>query len=88
MFDGSDYPKPLEEDQFERWLEKGRESKISYQFLLVIWDEFEKKYAPTYAEDRKDIIEYEVFGFSVNQESLVAVYDLYSEARLSISTFQ
>ena len=82
MFDGPDYPKPLEEDQFDEWLEQGRESKISYHYLLIIWDSFEEKYLPFYTEDRPVIADYEQYGNAVGQESLVAVYDLYSESRV------
>ncbi len=85
MFQGSDYPKPLNESTFESWLEKGRESKISYVFLLIIWDEFESKYLPVYAENRESFKEYELYGFSTGQESLVAVYDLYSESRIYLN---
>lgn len=85
MFDGSDFPKSLDEQQFEEWLEEGRESKISYQYLLIIWDAFEEKYQPVYLEERSKINSYELYGNSVSQESLVAAYDLYSESRIMVS---
>ncbi|MEO9850266.1 MAG: hypothetical protein ABJH72_03285 [Reichenbachiella sp.] len=84
MFDGSDYPKPLDEELFDSWLEKGRQSKISYSYLLIIWDEFESAYEAAYTEDREAIRAYEWFGESSTHESLVAIYDLYSESRISL----
>ena len=44
MFDSSDFPKPLDEDLFDQWLEKGRNSKIANHYLLVIWDTMEENY--------------------------------------------
>ncbi|MEL6558771.1 MAG: hypothetical protein AAFQ94_11345 [Bacteroidota bacterium] len=85
MFDGSDFPKSLDEQQFEEWLEEGRESKIGYEYLLIIWDAFEEKYQPVYLENRDKISSYELYGNSVSQESLVAAYDLYSESRIMLS---
>jgi hypothetical protein len=82
MFDSSDYPKALEEHLFESWLEAGRASKLSYAYLLIIWDELEGKYLPMYSESREGILDYERFGQSVHQQSLVAAYDLYSESRV------
>ena len=84
MFEGSDFPKVLEEQQFNEWLEKGRESKISYRFLLILWDAFEEKYQPVYLEERNKINSYERYGSTVSQESLVAAYDLYSESRIMV----
>lgn len=84
MFDGPDYPKPLDEELFDQWLEKGRESKIKFEYMAVIWDDFESKYLPAYIESRDGLSAYDLYGSSVAQESLVAVYDLYSEARISI----
>ena len=85
MFDGPDFPKSLEEQQFEDWLEEGRSSKIGYEYLLVIWDAFEEKYQPIYLEERWKISTFELYGESVSQESLVAAYDLYSESRISLN---
>ncbi|MBK6264381.1 hypothetical protein JKA74_04980 [Marivirga sp. S37H4] len=82
MFDGSSFPQPLEEDIFELWLEKGRESKIGYHYLLVVWDAFEEAYLPVYVEERDKISEYEKYESSTGRESLVAAYDLYSESRV------
>lgn len=82
MFNGPDYPQSLDEAQFDSWLEKGRESKISYNYLLIIWDAFETKYLPVYVEDRSKLTAYDAYCESVSNESLVAVYDLYSESRI------
>ena len=84
MFSSTEYPKSLEEDTFDQWLSDGRESKMSYSHLLIIWDEFESDYIPVYIMDRSDIGQYELYGQSRGREALVAVYDLYSEARISI----
>jgi hypothetical protein len=78
MFDGSDFPKSLREEDFNIWLEKGRASKIRYNYLLVVWDDFESEYQPVYAEERKEIQAYKMSP----RERLIAVYDLYSESRI------
>ncbi|RED97904.1 hypothetical protein [Marinoscillum furvescens] len=84
MFDGADFPKSLDEDVFDAWLEEGRSKKISYNFMLVVWNEFDGKYLPVYAEDRSAFTEYEQYGASNSHESLVAVYDLFSESRVHV----
>lgn len=83
MFDGSDFPKSLDEDVFDEWLEKGRESKISYSIMLIVWDAFENNYVPVYTENRAELEKYEKYQTSTGRESLVAAYDLYSESRIS-----
>lgn len=83
MFDGPDFPKPLEEELFDSWLEQGRAHKIQYVYLLILWDDFECKYLPAYAESRHAVNEYESYGNSTGQESIVALYDLYSESRIA-----
>ncbi len=83
MFESSNYPKPLSEEQFEEWLESGREQKIGYNFLLILWDEFESEYRPVYSEERAEIGNYEPLGTGGGREFLVAAYDLYSESRLT-----
>ena len=82
MFDGSGFPKSLDEEVFNLWMENGRASKIRYSYLLIIWDEYESNYRPVYAEQRAEIREYEVYKTSTGRESLVAAYDLYSESRI------
>ncbi|MFY0686197.1 MAG: hypothetical protein JXQ90_03480 [Cyclobacteriaceae bacterium] len=84
MFNSPDYPKSLDETLFEEWLEKGRESKIRYNFLLIVWDELHTTYKAKYVSERSEIDRYELFGAATTSESLVAVYDLYSESRISI----
>lgn len=84
MFDGADYPKSLEEDLFEEWLETGRNSKISYSFMLVVWDALEEEYQPVYLEDRSQISSFESYPYATGAEALIAVYDLYSESRILI----
>jgi hypothetical protein len=82
MFDGADFPASLDEDVFNLWLENGRQSKIRYNYLLIVWDEYESKYRPVYAEHRDEIGQYEMYRTSVGRESLIAAYDLYSESRI------
>ena len=82
MFEGAAFPKPLEEDRFERWLENGRESKIGYKYMLIIWDNYDDEYNPMYIEEREDIQKYERYENSTGRESVVAAYDLYSESRV------
>ncbi|MEP0366362.1 MAG: hypothetical protein ABJN36_03270 [Cyclobacteriaceae bacterium] len=84
MFDGADFPKPLSENVFDSWFEEGRLSKISYKYLLVVWDDFEGEYKPAYVETREKFSEYEIYNGATGRESLVAVYDLYSQSRISM----
>jgi|TARA_R100000789_G_C2987295_1_gene145119 hypothetical protein len=83
MFNGSSFPKSLEENIFEDWLEAGRTSKIGYKYLLIIWDNYDDDYQAVYVEDRESIYKYERYESSTGRESLVAAYDLYSESRIS-----
>jgi hypothetical protein len=84
MFDGPDYPKSLNEEQFDTWLEKGRMSKMGFNHLLIIWNELESQYQPVYSENRDTINQYDPYGSSMGQESLVAAYNLYSESRIDL----
>jgi hypothetical protein len=79
MFDGPGFPKSLDEQVFNTWLEKGRLSKIGYHYLLIVWDDYESAYLPVYAEHRDKIAQYQK---STSRERLVAAYDLYSESRI------
>ena len=82
MFDGPDYPKSLSEETFNSWLEKGRQSKIGYEFLLVVWDEYESEYRAVYAANRDELITYDSDKKPTTREWLVAAYNLYSESRI------
>ena len=82
MFDSKDFPAALDEELFEQWLVSGRESKIGYTHLLIVWDEIDAAYKPVYIEDREEIDKFEMYGQSTGQESLVAAYDLYSESKI------
>lgn len=82
MFNGPDFPKPLDEGVFSVWLENGRLGKIGYKYLLIIWDEYDSLYRPVYVERRDEIAGYSPYKSSVGYESLVAAYDLYSESRI------
>jgi len=82
MFDGVSFPKPLDEQLFEDWLESGRNSRIPYSYLLIIWDDIEGEYQPIYAESREEIDRYDRYTNTPGRQLLVAVYDLYSESRI------
>ena len=85
MFE-SIYNKSLDEETFESWLEKGRSSRVGYQYLLVIWNNLEQDYQPIFLSDRDEIYMYaESGGIS---ESLVAAYDIYSESRITLGDNQ
>lgn len=83
MFEGPDYPKSIKEEEFESWLEEGRASKISYNFLLIVWNVYDEKYDPVYVENREEIKSYETYPDAKGSEALIAVYDLYSESRIT-----
>lgn len=83
MFDGSDFPTSLDEELFNDWLEAGRNSKLSYAYLLIIWDELDAKYLPVYTESREKIQDYERYPGASSNESLIAAYDLYSESKVA-----
>jgi hypothetical protein len=83
MFDGPDFPKSLDENTFNRWLEKGRQSRMGYNYLLVVWDHYQSIYQPVYIENRNEINQYEMYNTSTGREGLVAAYDLYSESRIA-----
>ena len=78
MFEGPDFPKSLDEELFNLWLEQGRLSKIGYKYLLIVWDEYESAYNPVYTEHRDEISQYKKDRFSHVREWLVAGYDLSS----------
>jgi hypothetical protein len=82
MFNGPDFPKSLDEEVFSAWLENGRLSKIGFNYLLIVWDEYDSLYRPIYAQHRDEIGEYDTYKSSTNRESLIAAYDLYSESRI------
>lgn len=84
MFEGPDYPSAIKEEVFESWLEDGRDSKISYRFLLIVWNVYDEKYKPVYVESREEIREFELYPEAKGSEALIAVYDLYSESRVTI----
>jgi hypothetical protein len=83
MFEGNSFPAPLDEGQFEEWLEKGRSNRIGYQYLVILWDAMDECYLPSYTESREEWESYTHYSRSTERESLIAVYDLYSESRLA-----
>ena len=80
MFDGLGLPKSLDEGVFDLWLENGRNARIGYKYLLIIWDDYESVYQPVYVERREEIGQYD--SSAVSRERLIAAYDLYSESRV------
>lgn len=82
MFEGADFSKSLNEDLFDSWLENGRQSKLSYSYLLIIWDETDSDYQPVYLENHDELYDYAKYKLSAGRETLVAAYDLYSESRV------
>ena len=82
MFDGADFPKSLDEELFDSWLENGRQSKLSYSYMLIIWDELDAEYQAVYVESRDDLNDYAKHRLVSGRESLVAAYDIYSESRI------
>lgn len=81
MFDGLGFSKSLDEDTFDQWLINGRESKINYEFMLVIWEEGEQDYTPVYLERREEIHEHQG-----NHSIIVAAYHLFSETKIGLDT--
>jgi hypothetical protein len=79
MFEGPDFPKQLNEEVFNTWLEKGRLSLLGYQYLLIVWDEYESAYLPVYVSRRSEIEHYKT---AASRERFIAAYDLYSESRI------
>ncbi len=82
MFDGTDFPKSLDEELFDAWLENGRQSKLSYSYLLIIWDELDAEYQAVYVESRDALNDYAKKKIATGRELFVAAYDLYSESRV------
>ena len=80
MFEGPGFPKSLDEEVFNRWLEQGRLSRIGYHYLLIVWDDYESAYQPVYVADRQEISAYQSSG---SRERFIAAYDLYSESRIN-----
>lgn len=82
MFDGPGFPKSLDEEVFNQWIENGKLSKVGHKYLLIIWDEYETSYRPIYTEHREEINDYHPYDESIGRERLVAAYDLYSESKI------
>ncbi len=78
------YGKSLGEETFDSWLEKGRSSNLGYHYLLVIWNTFDEEYQPAFVSTRDDLADYK--SHLSMEEILVAIYDLYSESRITQDT--
>ncbi len=83
MFETQNFKNTLEEDIFDTWLQKGRESRMGYQYMLIVWLVMEEEYKPIYLVNKKDIDQ--VVDVSNITEVPVAAYDLYSESKVSLS---
>lgn len=81
MFENLGFPAHLSEDLFEEWLVKGRDDKIRYSYLVILWDDLEKDYRPVYVPDREGLEKYNEMRGTVG-DVLVAAYDLYSESKI------
>lgn len=84
MFENAENTISLEEEVFDEWLEKGKESRIGYHYMLVVWNEFDSKYQPIYSESRDQMVTQVRVVNDSSTEALLAVYDLYSETKLSV----
>lgn len=82
MFEGPNYPQPLDESILDEWMEKGRASKIPFAYIIIIWDELETAYLPVFVEKHSEIQKYPRYGQAPDHQLLVAAYDLYSETRV------
>ncbi|MDW3191211.1 MAG: hypothetical protein R8G66_02565 [Cytophagales bacterium] len=80
MFESSTSQRSLDESLFETWLENGRDHKLGYQYMLVIWDEYTEDFRPVYLFERADLNMY----VSPQSEEVLAAYDLYSESRVEL----
>lgn len=79
MFEGPNYPQPLDESHLKEWMEKRRSSKIFYSYLVTIWDEFEVTYVPVFVEKCSKLQKYLRYAQAPDHQLLVAAYDLYSD---------
>lgn len=82
MFETLDFGKSLDENLFDSWLEKGRNSRLGYQYLFIIWDTLEEEFKPLYSETREQLDD--LINPVASSEILVAAYDLYSESKISL----
>ena len=80
MFETSSSSRSLAENLFETWLENGRNHKLGYQYMMVIWDEYTEDFRPVYLFGRTDLMNY----ISPQSEVILAAYDLYSESRIDL----
>ncbi len=74
--------KPLNEDQFDRWLEDGRTHNLGYRLMMVVWSIWESDYHVVYAEDHEQMRSH-IRSMSL-QEEMMAIYDVYSESRINL----
>ena len=54
MFESAKLPHSLDENTFEEWLEAGRSNKMSYLYLLIVWDAQDEKFIPIYTSNREE----------------------------------
>lgn len=80
MFENLNFGSGLSEDRFDEWLESGRQSKIRFHYIVILWDEIERDYRPVYIIERAELEKYK--DYRGVGEALVAVYDLYTESKI------
>lgn len=83
MFESEKFSKSLDSDVFDQWLEQGRQSRLGYQYMLVVWQVLEEDYKPIYLENRNDYAK--IIDVSNLYETIVAAYDLYSESKIELA---
>ena len=79
MFENPEFPTALDEEVFNQWLENGRNARIGYTHLLIVWDDYDAGYKPVYVSAREEIAAYRN---PHTRERFIAAYDLYSESRI------
>ena len=83
MFESTEDDRSLSEEVFESWLKKGRSARVCYEYLIIIWNQWDRDFQPVYRETREQAKAYSEH-LDANEE-LVAVYDLYSESRIVLN---
>ncbi|SNT26796.1 hypothetical protein SAMN05421640_3056 [Ekhidna lutea] len=81
MFENLNFDEPLDENRFDQWFDEGRESKIRFEYLVVLWDEMEKDYRPVFLAERAKLKKYVDDPANVG-DVFVAAYDLYTESKV------
>ncbi len=78
MFESKEFTKSLDEELFDAWLEEGRESKMGYAYMMVVWDMYDEKFKPLYVDKLEKVHQFPDSG----REKFVAAYDIYSHSKV------